>query len=104
MKRPFHSMDYTLLTKEVSISEGNGVWVVDLAKIQTKPGKKYTIRVMNFFGELHTIDVTLEGGTKSEAAKSTKTRAKTVAPVDKKNASMTDDNGKPISLEKYIAK
>lgn len=105
MKRPFHSMDYTLLTKDVSISEGNGVWLVNLAKSPNKAHKKQTIRVMDFYGELHTIDVTLEAATKPETvAKSAKTNTKAAVTADKKNASMTDSNGKPISLEKYISK
>ncbi len=98
-------MDYTVLTKDVSISEGNGVWIVNLAKTQTKPNKKITIRVMDFYGELHTIEVALENAKKSEiAVKSAKPSTRAIAPADKKTPASTDSSGKPISLEKFIAK
>lgn len=102
MKRPFHAMDYTLLTKDVTITEGNGVWIVDLTK---KTSKKQTIRVVDFYGELHTIDITLEAAAKPEtAAKPARTNTKTAAPADKKSPPTLDANGKPISLEKYMGK
>ncbi len=98
-------MDYTVLTKDVSISEGNGVWMVNLAKIQTKSNKKHTIRVMDFYGELHTIEVTVEEAKKTEnAAKTGKPSLRAAVPADKKTPATTDSNGKPISLEKFIAK
>ncbi len=96
-------MDYTLLTKDVGISEGNGVWIVSLEKNKTQ--KKQTLRVLDFYGQLHNIDVTVEAATKSEnAVKSPRSTTKTVTQEDKKKPSTTDSSGKPISLEKFISK
>ena len=103
MKRPFNAMDYTVLTKDIGITEGNGVWIVSLAK--SKASKKQTVRVMDFFGQLHTIDVTVEAVAKSEkAAQPTRTNSKAAAQPDKKKPTDTDAGAKPISLEKFISK
>jgi hypothetical protein len=105
MKRPFNSMDYTLITKDVSISEGNGVWIVTLAKTPNKTTKKQIIRVMDFFGELHVIDVTVIGPTKSEnSAKPQKSNAKAAVQEKISEPSSKGQSEKPISLEKFISK
>jgi len=105
MKRPFNSMDYTLLTKDVNISEGNGVWIVNLAKNQGKTSKKQIIKVMDFYGDLHVIDINVAGSAKNESAtKLPKANAKAVAAEKKNTPSPKDQSEKPISLEKYISK
>jgi hypothetical protein len=105
MKRPFNSMDYTLITKDVSISEGNGVWIVNLANNPNKTTKKQTIRVMDFYGELHVIGVTVMGSAKSEnVAKPQKSNAKSTAQEKTNEPPSKGQNEKPISLEKFISK
>jgi hypothetical protein len=105
MKRPFNSMDYTLFTKDVNISEGNGVWIVSLPKNQNKTNNRQIIRVMDFYGVSHVIETTITGSKKSEAVvKQTKSSAKAVLQEKPNNPSLTSGDGKPISLEKFIAK
>ena len=105
MKRPFNSMDYTVITKDVSIGEGNGVWIMNLAKSPSKTSKKQIVRVMDFYGELHVIDVTVMGSTKSEnVAKPQKSSAKAVVQEKIDAPSSKSQNEKPISLEKFISK
>jgi hypothetical protein len=98
-------MDYTVITKDVSIGEGNGVWIMNLAKSPSKTSKKQIVRVMDFYGELHVIDVTVMGSTKSEnVAKPQKSSAKAVVQEKIDAPSSKSQNEKPISLEKFISK
>ena len=105
MKRPFNSMDYTLFTKDVNISEGNGVWIVDFPKNQIKTNSRQIIRVMDFYGVSHVIETTITGSKKSEVVvKQPKSSTKAVLQENQKNPSSISGDGKPISLEKYITK
>jgi hypothetical protein len=105
MKRPFNAMDYTVLTKDVNISEGNGVWIVSFAKNPNKAIKKQIIKVMDFYGELHIININVAESIKSEnTTKSSKSNARAIAPEIKNSSSSKEPDAKPISLEKYISK
>jgi hypothetical protein len=105
MKRPFNSMDYTLFTKDVNISEGNGVWIVSFPKIQNKTNDRQIIRVMDFYGVSHVIETTITGSKKSETVvKPKKSNVKAVLQENQNSPPSTSGDGKPISLEKYIAK
>ena len=111
MKRPFNVMQYTLLTKNVEITELNGVWSVTFdGSAFKKSDRPFEMHLLDFYGNAHVIEVTFDKSNIDETEvkkpqKKLKNISKSSLPLEKgKSAEQNDQTSTNLksSSEPFI--